>query len=162
MGGDKAGLGSILAMFSSIVIGAAVIDQATKSIARSHLTPGHPVTAIPGLFDFELVFNKGAAFGMFQNATTWFIISTSLVLLGITAYLVIVRPKSRFLVTVLSLIAAGAVGNGMDRAFLDGTVTDFIATTFISFPVFNVADICVTCGCILMIVYAIFSPRLER
>ena len=61
----------------------------------------------------------------------------------------------------LSLLLAGAVGNLIDRAFL-GFVTDMFQTTFMNFAVFNVADICVVAGGILMVIYVLLFWDKDR
>ena len=58
----------------------------------------------------------------------------------------------------LSLFIGGAIGNMIDRVFL-GYVVDFLEFTFIDFPIFNVADICVVCGAIIMMIYVIFFDK---
>ena len=58
----------------------------------------------------------------------------------------------------MSLIIGGAIGNMIDRIFL-GYVVDFLEFTFIDFPVFNVADVCVVIGTILMAIYLIFLDK---
>ena len=63
--------------------------------------------------------------------------------------------------TSLMLMFAGALGNAIDRIFR-GYVVDFIETTFISFPVFNIADIAITVGAVLLIIYILFFDKTEN
>lgn len=63
--------------------------------------------------------------------------------------------------TSLTLLFAGALGNAIDRIFR-GYVVDFIETAFIDFPVFNVADIAITCGAVIMAIYIIFFDKDEK
>ena len=63
--------------------------------------------------------------------------------------------------TSLTLLFAGALGNAIDRIFR-GYVIDFIETAFIDFPVFNVADIAITCGAVIMAIYIIFFDKDEK
>ncbi|MBQ7976709.1 MAG: signal peptidase II, partial [Clostridia bacterium] len=56
------------------------------------------------------------------------------------------------------LIFAGALGNGLDRIFR-GYVIDFIETAFINFPVFNIADISITIGAIVLVIYVMFLEK---
>lgn len=139
-------------LFGAIVVIVVAFDQLTKYLVRHTLPLGGSVIAIPGAFDIHYILNNGAAFGIFQNATVYFLVIAVLMVAIILFYLVAQRRHTRFEVVTLALIASGAIGNAIDRAFMDGKVTDFIATTFMDFPVFNVADSAITIGCILFLV----------
>ncbi len=108
-----------------------------------------------GLIDFTLVHNTGAAFGIGSQSTWLFIIIASVIVLGIILWLALSKNLKLGLVVALSLLAAGGIGNVVDR-ILFGYVVDFIEFTFIDFPVFNVADICVTAGVILLFIQVLF------
>lgn len=149
-------------VFVCVIVVLVVLDQITKYLARTMLVPGEKVPVIPGVFDFQLVFNKGAAFGIFQNATAYFIVVAVIILAAIAIYLIKVKEHATLEVVGLALIASGAIGNCIDRIFFDGTVTDFIATAFMEFPVFNVADSGVTIGCILFILAFLLSLRSQK
>ena len=99
--------------------------------------------------------NTGAAFSSFSSLT-WLLALISLLASVAVAVLMarklFTRPLGRL---SLALILGGAVGNLIDRVFL-GFVTDMFATTFMDFAVFNVADICVVTGGILMVIYVLF------
>ena len=73
------------------------------------------------------------------------------------------KDKTSFLLSAsLGLITGGCIGNLVDRIFI-GKVRDFIHLQFMTFPVFNIADICLTIGVILAIIYFIFIyPRIEK
>ena len=73
-------------------------------------------------------------------------------------YVIIKKPKHTLQRTALMLIFSGALGNAIDRIFR-GYVIDFIETAFISFPVFNIADIAITVGAALLIIYVIFFDK---
>lgn len=153
---------SQLVLFACIVVGFVILDQVTKYLVRQNLVLGERVPVIPGIFDFELVYNKGAAFGMFQNATLYFVIIALVMIGGILWYLLRAKGHSTAEVVALGLIGAGAVGNCIDRVFMDGTVTDFIATAFMDFPVFNVADSAITIGCVLFVICVLLSLRGQK
>lgn len=148
-----------LGMFIPIVCLIVILDQVTKYLARIDLVVGSPVHVIPGLFDFQLVFNRGAAFGLMQNATVYFLVIAVIIIGGSLLYLCLVHGHTRFEVVSLALICAGAMGNGIDRLFMGGTVTDFIATVFMDFPVFNVADCAITIGCVCFVIICLFLNR---
>lgn len=130
-----------------------VLDHLTKFLATTYLAPLGSVTLIPGVMDLRYVLNDGVAFGLFAggNATVLLLIVTGVVLVGFAAYLLIKRPAWGLERISLILILAGGLGNFLDR-LLNGAVVDFFATTFMNFPVFNVADCYVTVGVCLLIV----------
>ena len=132
-----------------------VIDQLVKWWVRGAIPLGASVPFIPWIMDLTYTKNTGAAFSSFSGLT-WLLALVSLVASVVIAVLI---WKNFFPglwgKLALSLILAGAVGNLIDRIFL-GFVTDMFATTFINFAVFNVADICVTVGGFLMVVYVLF------
>ena len=148
-----------------------IADQLLKAWALSHLTPGQPpVVAVPGVLEWVLVFNTGAAWSMFSGSAAPLALGRLLVGLGILGY-VLWRPQTRFLTVVLSMIAAGAVGNAIDGLRL-GRVTDMIhapplsAVTKVigqgSFPIFNLADSCVVVGTILLVIGTFIADRPKR
>ncbi|MDO5329088.1 MAG: signal peptidase II [Coriobacteriia bacterium] len=112
-----------------------------------------------GIFHFTLVHNTGGAFGLLGDAT-YFLAGFSILIavLFIVLY-VLNKDKVNILHTVsIALICAGGIGNAIDR-LVNKYVTDFICFDFISFPVFNIADIGVTCGIILLIIALLKKER---
>ena len=107
--------------------------------------------------------NTGAAWGMFGDST--FALGVVSVIVCIAVVLVFLFYERAFghrataLETcALSLIAAGGIGNAIDR-FVNGFVVDFIDLTFMDFPVFNIADIGVTCGFVLLVIGYLLATR---
>mgnify|MGYP004507965945 CR=1 FL=1 len=139
----------------------AVLDQLVKFWVRSHISLGQSIPFIPGLMDLAYIQNTGAAFSSFAGFT-WLLAVVSLAASVVVAVL-LWRGffPGKWGKLSLSLILAGAVGNLIDRVFL-GFVTDMFQTTFIQFAVFNVADICVVVGGILMVVYVAFCWDRDR
>ena len=137
------------------------MDQIVKAWVRSAIPLGASIPFIPYLMDLTHTQNTGAAFSFF-SAHTWLL--TLISLLG-SVLLAFLLGKNYFPGKLgklsLSLVLAGAVGNLIDRALL-GSVTDMFQTTFINFAVFNVADICVTVGGALLIVYVLFFWDKDR
>ena len=148
-------------LFAAGLLIATFLDQYTKKLAVDHLMGKAPIVLIPGVFELRYVENRGAAFGMLQGGRILFFILTAVVLVGILYILKIIPMTKRFLplALTLSLLFYGAVGNLIDRILIPAGVTDFIEATFIEFPVFNIADICVTLGCALLVVHALISMR---
>jgi signal peptidase II len=135
-----------------------IADQFTKYIAKTRLMPLDNVDLIPGYFSLSYVENRGAAFGLFQNNKMLLVGVTAIVILFIFYYLIKNRGMNIYLKLSLVMITAGAIGNLIDRIFL-GYVVDFfhfyIKSVF-DWPVFNVADISVVCGTILLSIVLLF------
>ena len=137
-----------------------VIDQITKQMAYQSLG-GNPSVDVLPVLKFALVLNQGAAFGFLNDAGGWqrfFFIALAL-LFSIVLLVWIWREmeRNRGLTIGLSLVLGGAVGNLIDRSML-GYVIDFIVLHFKGwyFPAFNIADMAITFGAIILIVDSIF------
>lgn len=149
-------------LFFIITSTAVWADQFTKRLAVAHLKLREPVVLIPGVLEFLRIENTGAAFGILKGHMLFFYMITALV--GIVILYMIFRlPTERKyypLLIVVSLIAAGALGNLIDRVTRK-SVIDFIYFVPIDFPVFNVADIFVTCATALLMLLILFYYRDE-
>lgn len=143
--------GMRITMYWFVVILAVILDQSTKAAARELLADG-PLVMIPGVINLIHVENTGAAFSFGEGATVLFVVIAVLCIAASTFAVWTIPDIPYRLVLPLGLLAGGGMGNMVDR-ILTGSVTDFIATAFISFPVFNVADICVTIGAVLSLVF---------
>lgn len=142
----------IIILLSVVILTA--LDQYSKFIALTHLKPVGNIKVIDGWFDFTFVENRGAAFGILEGQRWFFVILTIAVTVGVIIYLHKMKEKDRahnFLRFSLILILAGAWGNAIDR-LVRGYVVDYFEFTFINYPVFNVADIYVVAGTILLAV----------
>mgnify|MGYP005773875893 CR=1 FL=1 len=130
-------------------------DQAVKFWVVAHLAEGETAPLLPGFVELLRLHNYGAAWSSFSGMRWFLIILTSVLMVILAVVLVkkIVRhPLGR---TALVLILAGGIGNLIDRVRL-GYVVDMFNFQFMSYPVFNVADICVVCGVILLVIYYLF------
>ena len=133
------------------------LDQITKYLASTYLKGGNSIIIIPHVFQLHYLENRGAAFGLMQGMKVWFVIGTVLQL-GIIIFLYWRSPMERrygWARFIMTLLAAGALGNLFDRLRLD-YVVDFFYFELINFPIFNVADIYVTCGMVLLILLGFF------
>jgi signal peptidase II len=132
-----------------IVFIVVVIDRTSKLIVIKSIPMGKDIVIIDKFFYLVHGENKGAAWGIFQNGRIFFIILTIIVSVFIIYYLY--KTENKILKLSLSFILGGALGNLIDRAFR-GSVTDFLDFHFGSynFPTFNVADMLVVCGTILL------------
>lgn len=137
-------------------------DQEVKLWVRTALALGQRRELIPHFVELYHVENTGAAFSLFSRHT-WLLAVLSAVV-AVSLILALWRDwftTNRFSRLCVSLILAGAVGNFIDRAFR-GAVTDMFNFTFMTFGVFNVADICVVGGAIGFALYLIVQMARER
>ncbi len=137
-----------------LIIAIVAGDQIAKYFTATGLAVGQSVTFIPGFMDFTYLQNTGAAFSMFSNAT-WVLALVSGVMAAVVIFLLCKYGKklnSRLFNLSMSFIAAGAIGNLIDR-IAHGYVIDMMQFTFVNFAVFNVADCFVTFGAIMLGVY---------
>lgn len=136
---------------------ALLLDQATKHIAETELVRSRMVPWLSDGVGWQLTYNDGGAFG-FPAPSVFFLVVTVVVTVIVVRNLPIVTRPSQ--AVAYGLLLAGAVGNATDRVFrtgdpgdpryLNGHVVDFIAWG--GFPRFNVADVSITCGFVLLIV----------
>jgi len=144
-----------MAVAVAVVAIVVLVDQLTKWWAVDRLASG-PVHVVWRL-DLALSFNSGSAFSLFQGATI-FIVVVAVALVAVLLALVW-RAPSLGRAAVLGLILGGALGNLSDRLFRGdhGAVVDFVEFHF--WPTFNVADACITVGCILLAVSLLRGGR---
>lgn len=150
---------SVLRLLCSVAVILLLIlfDQWTKQQAVLHLAGKEPFVLIPGVLEFTYVKNFGAAFGILQGKQWLFFVIAAIVCAGLF-YLIIKMPAGKkYLPLHLAFlfVIAGALGNLIDRA-VHTYVTDFVYFVPINFPVFNVADIYITCACAVLIVLILF------
>ena len=137
----------------------ALIDQIIKYFVITNLKPIGSVEVIPGLFDLTYVENRGAAFGMLEDARWVFIIFTVITTLALI-YLVLSRKfTSKWFSVSAVLIIGGGIGNLIDRIFL-GYVIDYLSVSFFP-PVCNFADYCITVGVILLAIFILFVYKTD-
>ena len=132
------------------------LDLMTKLWAQNTL-PEKPIILIQGVFELRYLENRGAAFGLLQNQRTFFIILTVIFLAAmIYAYVRIPSDRKYLPLRLLVIIvSAGAFGNFYDRLKLT-YVRDFLYFSLIDFPIFNVADIYVTCSAVAFFILVVF------
>ena len=138
-----------------------VADRLTKLWARTSLAEA-PIIVWENVFSFRLIYNTGASFGIFQGRTMALTVFSIVGMLAIGAFYFFLprEKKMRPMRLTLAMIIAGGIGNIIDRIAF-GKVTDMLSFDLINFPVFNVADIGVTCGAIVMCVLWLFYYKDE-
>ena len=131
------------------VVSILLVDFFSKRWAIDALSEtGNAISGIKGLFHFRFAWNTGAAFSFLSEKPVIVIVCTMLILSAVALFLFLPKRERLPDRLCLALIFAGGLGNLIDR-ILYGAVADFIEFTFISFPVFNLADVCVVTGTML-------------
>ena len=128
------------------------LDQWTKSLVRSNLLFNEIWMPLDWLAPYIRVVNwhnTGAAFGIFQGMNGFFMVLACLIIIMILIYFPNIPIEDTYFRLALSLQMAGAAGNLIDRLYR-GFVTDFISIG--RFPVFNVADSCITMGVVVLLI----------
>ena len=126
-----------------IIIILVLIDQLTKQMLINK-----NICIIPNVLDLTYIQNSGAAFGIGSN---FFVMCSSIIIILLfMAYLYVDREKINNFFPY-TLVISGAVGNLIDR-IIRGYVIDFIDISFLNFPCFNIADICVVVGIVVLII----------
>ncbi len=153
----------IWSLVLAIVIIAVVItfDLLSKHFAEKGLvSEGNSANFIPGFINFYLLYNNGGGWNIFAGQIVFLVIFSVLVIAALTVFYVLRLKKhktSASLTFAISygLIFGGFFGNLFDRLAF-GHVRDFLNFQFMNFPVFNVADICLCVGMVLLAIYFIF------
>lgn len=158
---------SRLPLFWILAIGTLVLDQLVKAWVRGALHEGQswPGGPLPGIFEITLTYNKGIAFGMFQGMA----VLMTPIALAIAGAATWHSYKHRYEGTphhiAMALLASGAIGNLLDRVLNPKGVTDMFLVRFSNitekwpfhlndFPVFNVADSCISIAmCFLIVIW---------
>ena len=148
-----------LALMALFAAGIVAVDQWTKALTVANIALYQDVEFIPGFLGFTYVQNTGAAFSSFEGQQ-WlfaliFIVFTVAILWEFRKNSLKFNSFERW---CIAAIYGGGLGNMIDRLRL-GYVVDMIETKFISFPVFNVADCFITCGCFAIVISLIFFNR---
>ncbi|HEX7113322.1 MAG TPA: signal peptidase II [Mizugakiibacter sp.] len=147
-------------------LSAAVIalDQATKQWVLAVLEPYMPHAVIPGLLNWTLAFNTGAAFSFLAEANGWqrwfFVVLAVLVSVVLAVWLARTERRDWRSALPLALVVGGALGNLIDRLRL-GHVVDFVQVYWQqwAFPAFNVADSAISVGAVLLIAFGLFGGK---
>lgn len=139
-----------------------LFDFISKIIITSNLELGQSINIINNFFKFQYIRNTGAAFGFMMNNTIILIIITIFMIIYLIREIKI-NYKNKFMIFSLSLIISGAIGNLIDRIFR-GYVVDFISFSLYNyeFAIFNIADIYITFGVILLIICIFKEGIYER
>jgi len=148
-------------LLSAIIL---IADQVTKHIVLDHLQLHETIAVIPGLLNWTLAYNEGAAFSFLADASgwqRWFFTVLAIVVSGVLVVWLSRTPRSDWRTALpLALVLAGAIGNVIDRIRF-GHVVDFVDVYWgaAHFPAFNVADSAISVGAVLLIVFSLFGGK---
>ncbi len=141
-------------LYIAIIVIIPVLAEIIRCFVVANLKPDGVVHAVPSLLDLVYSENRGVAFGMFQNGTVFFAITTSIVIIVAAIFLIKNYKKNKLFSIALSLIIGGGLGNLYER-IVHGYVVDYLRLSFFP-PICNFADYCITAGTICLIIYLIF------
>ncbi len=127
-------------------------DRITKAWAARSLAVGDPHPLIGNAIRLTRVHNTGGAFGVLSGSPIIFVVVSSVIAVAVLVAFIVLRGRRPILRLALVLVFVGAIGNLVDRLSV-GYVIDFFE--IVGFPVFNVADSCITLGAVLIVLYAL-------
>ena len=156
-----------LAVFATITPSVLVLDLISKNWALDTLGGGNRTEIFGGFVPLTLAYNRGAAFGIsLGDDSRWFFIPITI--LALILLLVLLKQAARrdwLRLVSISMVVAGALGNLYDRVRWDRGVVDFIGPIdlgIMDWPIFNVADMSITCGAVLLAISFWEEERRER
>ena len=152
---DKPHMKAALPFFIEILLFAFIItfDLTMKDYLYDFVVNrnGGYYTVVEGFFALNYSENTGMGFGLGQDSTTGITVMTCIVIVVVIGYLAVFRKDKAYIRIPLVMVAAGGIGNLVDRIAL-GYVRDFFEFTFMDFAIFNIADSFVTVGAIALII----------
>lgn len=137
-----------------------LIDQIIKKWTTSSLQLHESRIGIDGLFDFYYIRNEGAGWGILQGRMWFFYVVTFVIIVYLIYLIYKHRQGSLFLKCTYGLLLGGAIGNLIDR-IINGYVIDMFRLTFMNFPIFNVADMALSIGVVLLIIQVLMTEDTE-
>ena len=140
--------------------GMILLDQITKVMVRMTMSAGESLPVLGEFFRITYVRNSGAAFSMLSGARIFLVLLPLVIIIGALFYFYKHPGKHWLFYTAWTMILAGGIGNLIDRV-LFGWVTDMLDFSIFP-PVFNIADIGVTVGCALFMLYVLIEERLQK
>lgn len=145
--------------FIPLIMGIVFCDQLIKYYVMHHLYLGQSIVIIPGICNLTYILNSGAAFGIMQNQQLFFIFIALILILLMIYYRKRISQFSILTQFGIACLVGGAIGNMIDR-LSRGQVVDYI--DLLVWPIFNLADICIVLGCIILLIKTIFSKEYNQ
>jgi signal peptidase II len=151
-------------IFCSVAVFVVIADQITKALIRANILPGEVLCDF-GFFRIDHVQNTGASFGLFEGHSLIIVIIPIIGILVILFLVFFLRNRWSFLqsnwvIVAMALITGGAIGNNLIDRLRQGYVTDFL--DFKVWPAFNLADMCISVGVIIIAYRLIFYSGLLK
>lgn len=138
-----------------------IVDQVTKYLVVQNIELYQVKAFLPGVLSWMYIQNTGAAWSILEGQMWFFYVITTVVIIGVLYIMQKYAKKSRLFSMGLALILAGALGNFIDRIRL-GYVVDMVRIELIDFPIFNVADMSLSIGVALIIVYVLLDEKNKK
>ena len=138
----------LYAIFAAVGLGLLGLDQWLKHWITVNLPLGETLPLLPGFIQLRTVHNYGAAWSSFSGQRWLLVAVTCCIVAAVAAALIRRVVRHPLGVAAGTLIISGGLGNIIDRVRL-GYVVDMLDFQFMNYPVFNLADCCIVCGCIL-------------
>lgn len=145
-------------IIAMILIG---LDQLSKYLTVQEIALGEVVPVIPDVLSLTYIRNSGAAWSILEDQMIFFYVITVVVVGALIYFLHTEGKKSPIASTGIAFIMGGAIGNFIDRLHLK-YVIDMIRLEFVNFPIFNVADMALTIGVIILIGYIVYDELVKK
>lgn len=145
-------------IIAMILIG---LDQLSKYLTVQEIALGEVVHVIPDVLSLTYIRNSGAAWSILEDQMIFFYVITVVVVSALIYFLHTEGKRSPIASTGIAFIMGGAIGNFIDRLHLK-YVIDMIRLEFINFPIFNVADMALTIGVIILIGYIVYDELVKK
>ncbi|QTJ38143.1 signal peptidase II [Dolosigranulum pigrum] len=145
-------------IIAMILIG---LDQLSKYLTVQEIALGEVVSLVPNVLSLTYIRNSGAAWSILEDQMIFFYVITVVVVGALIYFLHTEGKRSPIASTGIAFIMGGAIGNFIDRLHLK-YVIDMIRLEFINFPIFNVADMALTIGVIILIGYIVYDELVKK
>lgn len=137
------------------------LDQLSKYLTVQEIALGEVVSLVPNVLSLTYIRNSGAAWSILEDQMIFFYVITVVVVGALIYFLHTEGKRSPIASTGIAFIMGGAIGNFIDRLHLK-YVIDMIRLEFINFPIFNVADMALTIGVIILIGYIVYDELVKK
>lgn len=141
-----------------IIIVGIILDQVIKWWTVANIPLGETIMDNNPILSLTYIQNSGAAWSILEGKMWFFYIATAISVIVMFYMLYRNRDESRWLTIGLAFIISGALGNFIDRVRMQ-YVVDMFQFEFINFPIFNLADVCITVGVICVFIYIFFMEE---
>ena len=133
-----------------IILAIIALDQLVKVLVRSNMEPGESIDVIGKIFSITYIQNRGVAFSLLSGSGFVLVVLPAIAVVVCVVVMEVLKDMHWSIASFLILTVSGGIGNIIDRTVL-GYVTDMFDFHF--WPVFNIADIAIVVGCVMMALY---------